>query len=383
MMTILFLFLSFLGISVAQNVADLGILQLQFYSTSPFNEDNNILAETIRITTDFLDVHFAQNFEKTVGEDFFSHVELAVVTFDVQIGSAVSIDLEGSVFFQGLPLPGEPFLTSLLSDTFKGDSRLEYVNALQIATFPFLRDISYLVIGMNNNLIANEDVAALGKAKVDSTKKTKRNRLTFAEIAIIAGTCTGFVAVVILSSLLIMMSREGKKIQETNTTEKSRGRDMIVVTRTHSKGSSYTETEVGASRSVSPLRSVLSQDSSVFTYNPGSKANSKKAPSTFSNDHSDGSMALDVEAWAQVSSNSQADIDISAIELDKKDLSLIQEGDNEEVCYTNVESGQIITFFSLISFSFYCRKLQGSNKDPAEAKKGGEIKRAITCLRKY
>lgn len=382
-MVIVFLLVAFLGVSIAQNVADLGILQLQFYSTSPSDADNT-LDETIRITTDFLDAYFAQNFEQTVGEKYFSHVELAVVTFDILSGSAVSIDLVGSVSFQTLPIPGETFLTSLLSDAFTGDARLEYVNALQTATIPFLRDISYVVIGMNNNLIANEDVAALGNAQNDSTKKVARKHLTIAEIAIIAGTSAGFVAVVIISSLLIMMSREGKKNQETNTTDKMRGRDMVVVTRTHSKGSSNTEIDVGASRSVSPLRSVLSQDSSVFTYNPGSTTNSKKAPSTFSNDHSDGSMALDVEAWAQVSIASPADIDISAIELDKKDLSLIQEGDNEEVCHINVESGtHRNTYLTHFLLSLMCRNLQERNKDPVEARRGGKIQRAITCRRKF
>jgi hypothetical protein len=382
MMVIVFFLLAILGVSIAQNVADLGILQLQLYSTSPPDEDN-ILDETIRITTDFLDAYFAQNFEQTIGENYFSHVELAVVTFDVLSGSAVSIDLVGSVSFQRLPIPGEPFLTSLLSDAFTGDARLEYVNALQTATIPFLRDISYLVIGMNNNLIANEDVAALGNAQNDSTKKVARKHLTIAEIAIIVGTSAGFVAVVIISSLLIMISREGKKNQDTNTTDKIRGRDMVVVTRTHSKGSSNTEI-IGASRSVSPLRSVLSQDSSVFTYNPGSTTNSKKAPSTFSNDHSDGSMALDVEAWAQVSIASPADIDISAIELDKKDLSLIQEGDNEEVCHINVESGtHRNSFLTHFLRSFMCRKLHERNKDPAEARRGGKIQRATTCRRKF
>jgi hypothetical protein len=100
-------------------------------------------------------------------------------------------------------------------------------------------------------------------------------------------------------------------------------------TRRTSDGDSYKARE---ERSPSPVRSITSQDSSIFTYNPKScKSFDSKTFGSFltGNTGIDTGVEMDVEAWQQ-RSTVQKDTsifghDISAIE-NKKDLSLIEEG---------------------------------------------------------
>jgi hypothetical protein len=329
------LFLSFLTGCLSQNVAELGIIQLQFYSKSGAIA-SDILSNSISVTHDFLDAHFADYFDNTVGDSYFSHVSLAVVEFDVLNDSAVSIDLEGSAFFQRMPLPGSSFLATVLHDAFNGDSRLDYVKQLQAADNSFFQHLSYIVIGLDGNFIANEDVAAmsLGPETADAPTDGGGEGLAIPEIVIIAGASAAGFALIIITAVLFSISRDSSKKL------KSKGRDLVVDTAITSKESGNTEMDTGSPKSISPLHSVESQDSSVFTYNPRTtttlKTESKPIPPAFPKNRQDVRMTLDAKAWSKASTTQSVGPDlfrnnVSAIEEDKKELSFIEEGENEDV----------------------------------------------------
>jgi hypothetical protein len=359
------LFLSFLTGCLSQNVAEMGILQLQYYSKSGAVA-SDILSNSISVTRDFLDAHFADYFDNTVGNGYFSHISLTVVDFDVLNDYAVSIDLKGSAFFQRTPVPGSSFLSTVLYDAFKGDSRMDYVSQLQTADDDFFQLLSYIVIGLDGNVIANEDVAAksLGRESADALTNGGVEGLAIPEIVIIAGASAAGFALVIISAVLFSFSRDGSKKLT------SKGRDLVIDTAITSKESGNTEVNTGSPKWISPLCSAESQDSSVFTYNPRTTTNlkteSKPNPPAFQKNRQDIRMALDAKAWSKASDQQSVGPDqiqnsIFAIDDDKKEscteLSFIEEGDNEDVSlsYRHTTYKCIIAMTNILTSSFFLR----------------------------
>jgi len=307
MIPIVVLLLSFVIYSLAQNNADLGTLNLEMHSKATA-EARTILSDSALITKAFLNQRFSQYFDDISGVEYFNSVTVAVVTMDQINDLAVTIDFRVTASFQRTPLPGKALLASLLHNAFTGDSISKFVNDLQRDNNAFIHGITYLIVSLNGTLVANLDVAATNastSALNTSTGESQSNTSSVLPmVVIIVGACAALMAIVMIVMVILLMKKDSRKSSrsiEIPAKTKVRGRDLAV--RTTSK-----ETTVESSRSVSPLRSVLSQDSSVFTYNPGSTRARK--------------MSQDVGFGS--------DDGNSVTEIDKKDLSLIQEGENEE-----------------------------------------------------
>ena len=330
-----------------------GFLNLQIRSNSN-SEPREFLSDLLGRTSSFLDKQLSASFDATVAPDWFSHVGLSVLTYSVDdtISSqtVASVEFDSTAFFTARPTPGKEFIVDVVKDAFQGDSRLEYVRELQKSEIDLLKDMTYLVVGINDKIVANEDLTlggmgSSGNGIVEngfppsgSESPSPSNLKT--QVAIIAGLCAGAACLIILSVCIIIKNRR-------RTRHESEAKP-IVIRRDPSTDIEH-DLEGRSTRSPSPIRSICSQESSKFTYNPrdgyasstidgnstigGSTIDSKTIPSNFSSLQVDvASNGVDVEAWknSTISPITPAPFghDISAI--DKKDLSLIEEGTDEE-----------------------------------------------------
>ncbi|KAI2507342.1 hypothetical protein MHU86_7062 [Fragilaria crotonensis] len=138
-----------------------GAMRLELHSTSS-SEASPLLAELVTRTSTFLDKKLQTYFSESLFDEYYSHTVLRVVDFKIEqtddLLYSTIVDFGGSSFFGSVPLPGAGFIISLFKDAFQGDSRQDYVRDLQSSNIPFLTDVSYLVVEMNNQVIASEDV---------------------------------------------------------------------------------------------------------------------------------------------------------------------------------------------------------------------------------
>lgn len=308
------------------NELPFGTLNLQIRSRSN-SEAREFLTDLLKRTSEFLDEHFSDYFANTVASDYFSNVGLRVINFNVEttVNAQVlaSVDFDGSTFYSTRPVPNADFIRNLLKEAFQGDSRLEFVGELQLSNVALLSDLTYLVVGVNGKIVANEDLTLYTPEASDAAPAGSNS----AKIAIVAGIGAGS-ACLFLVAVFILISIRRRKDTTTQRGHVSRKRSPVI--------------EESSTRSPSPIRSICSQESSKFTYNPksvnastidgSSTIDSKTLPSAFSSLQVDVGQNIDIEAWQNnmISPITPAPFghDISAI--DKKDLSLIEEGTDED-----------------------------------------------------
>jgi hypothetical protein len=193
---------------------------------------------------------------------------------------------------------------------------------------------------LNHKVIAIEDLANDG---VDTTASSGTDDVwTKNKAIIIAGSCAA-VLVLALLALAYFYARRAKKSKplRVKTTVSKQATDDDPDSPVHSP---------------SPVHSICSQESSKFTYNPRSLYTStsslsaltmdtKTIHSHFSTLNVDVENGIDMEAWTRQSTISPMTPapfgnDISAIDLNAKDLSLIMEGTDEENTPASSKSGR-------------------------------------------
>jgi hypothetical protein len=303
-----------------------------------------VLFETVQTSATFVKGYFREYFSYSVGADYFVDSVLDVTAFQLADDETyVKIDMDGTATFAHEPVPSQEFVTKLMGQSFKGDSRLVFLDSLFIeSSSDFIQELSYLVVYVNGDAVANEDLSGMVQTNDDG------GGFKITITALIAGVAAAGGAMIIL--LIIIMCRFNRN------KERKDPQDSVRKNNTGSTDESelYPAHEMpfhGGSpenKSPSPVQSIISQASSRFTYNPREYAMSDPGdiasetetseridvnPFTLQVDVSQSSM--DSEAWQNTSAvmNTSGTApfghDISAIE--KKDLSLIQEGENEEV----------------------------------------------------
>jgi hypothetical protein len=291
---------------------------------------SEFILELLTLTVQFLDRAFHREYDNSSTYDF-AQVRLSVSTYEITEDSSggylASIDLVGTSFFEE---EAPASVTPLVVSAFSAQNQ-EYLNTLTMSEDAFLQGISYAVVTVNGNV-------AMSKAGDDISQSSFQTW----SIALIAG-CIAFMAV-LCGCLLAMYccfsdvptSRArpapgNKPVGSRDTGDSSEIEDL--------DGDIYSE----QTRTPSPVRSITSQDSSKFTYNPSVTSRSSvddfprsrgsaENPSFMIHNHA---TDLDVEStWSKGStiphgSHVPFGTDISVIES-KKDLSLIQEGEDEQ-----------------------------------------------------
>jgi hypothetical protein len=310
-----------------------GTLRLELQSTSS-SEAKNLLEDLAARTTTFLDAELNKYFT-SIQYDSFSHTGLGVIDFALdQTGDTVkaTVDFDGSAYFTTDPTPGSKFIENKFKNFFQGASRLGYVRELQLSDTAFLADFVYLIVELNGQVIATEDLSYPDNV-VDA--EDDEGIWESNKILIIAGTCAGLAALCVSALLTYLCCCRRRSSRPKNLRVKTAG--------SNSTDAEDVESPVG--KSPSPVHSICSQESSKFTYNPRPhygdsiistlSTDDVTLPSHFSQLNVDVDDILDVDAWARHSTISPITPapfgnDISAIIPNQKDLSLIMETSNKQ-----------------------------------------------------
>jgi hypothetical protein len=295
----------------AQPEAGLPSLTFELKSASE-GDMRNVLVEMLERTRAHLTEHFAVYFASTVWEGYFTDLELSVHDFEVEKleEHSVKITYRGVAYFVSDPVPEKDNILGLVTESFKGDARTRFIDSIIMSSDDFLLDIKYLVITVDEVVVANEDLAH----HVSTEESSSTN---YYVIGAVVGASFGMIIAVVI---LIYTCRLKKITTWEELPENKLGR-----------GSYDADIELKSTKSPSSDRSLISQESSKFTYNPRMLSDESTIPSHFSTLHVDVVQSVDVEAWKKntISPITPAPFgaDISAIELDDKQiLSMVEEG---------------------------------------------------------
>lgn len=292
----------------------LGNIEMRLGSTSS-SDKNELLFEILTITVGFLDEKLVQTYAGYDGVAF-DKLSLSALSYDVEEandGYVASMTLTGRAFFTEGTSPSQQEVTDLTAKIFQEENQ-EYLKALMVSNNLFLQDTQYAIVRVDGNVVSENRGQADGKQNAINMDSW---------IVLLVGGITGFIVVLLVCVMWYCCSYVSSDDHDMN------------VRKTPSKATKNTiddESLNERSQTPSPVRSIASQDSSVFTYNPkSSKSVDSKTFGSFLTNNT--GTEIDVEAW-QKGSKVQKDTsifghDISAIE-NKKDLSLIEEGSDEE-----------------------------------------------------
>ena len=304
--------------------APLPALTFELRSRTP-GDLRDVMVQVLQTSREHLNGRFSTHFTETLGEGSFGVLDLSVSSFDTSArrrlqDDAITITYNGVATFNTDPPPDADEIKETTTDAFKGDARTEFVDALLLSGNDFLANLSYLVVGISGVVVANEDLSHRTPPPTGSSTKTQ-----YYLIGAVAAAAVGVViAVGILIYTCHLKNDEFNGLPDKGPKDDSNDLDI----------------EMKSTRSPSPERSIVSQESSKFTYNPRGISFSVKStdsgtlPSQFSGLQVDVSEPVNVEAWQKntISPITPAPFgaDISAIEEDKRDLSCVQEGDSNE-----------------------------------------------------
>lgn len=319
--TLLFLILSLFSAARAALIeVPFGGMNLQLQSSISDEDPETLLLEVFTQTVKYLDRSFGFILESNEAD--FSHIGLNVDSYDFGAGgdnNSVSFSFSGTAFFNANPTPSQDDILKILAQSFLGRNSQVFTSTLMQSTTPFLQRLSYAIVQVNGFIIPGSVVPEATPTKGQENTATS---IDIEEIVLIAGSTTAAVLLFLLCYCFFCVRGESDEQYES--------KQSISASETHD-----TDDIEAASPVPSSPQSITSQDSSVFTYNPASSRISFDA-STMSTNTATDPNALALASWQQnnvINSSRFAPFghDISAIEMsnDKKDLSLIEEGEEE------------------------------------------------------
>ena len=297
-----------------------GGVSLQLQSSISDEDPETLLLEVLTQTVKYLDSSFGFILDSDDAD--FSHIGLNVDSYDfgaVGDSNSVSFRFSGKAFFNANPTPSQDEILKILAQSFLGRNSQVFTSTLMQSTTPFLQRLSYAIVQVKGFIIPGSVVPEATPIEVQENSATS---IGIEEIALIAGSTTAAVLLLLLCYCFFCVRGESD--------EQNEGKEAISASETHD-----TDDIEAASPVPSSPQSITSQDSSVFTYNPAPSRISFDA-STMSTNTATDPNALALASWQQknvINSSRFAPFghDISAIEMlsDKKDLSLIEEGEEE------------------------------------------------------
>jgi hypothetical protein len=317
----------------------LGDLQMQIRSRTP-SDMNEVLLKIMSVTVTFLNKTFQQQFTDVKAGEKFDKISLSVTTYGMELaedgGYVARASFDARAYFQEGTAPTEQDAIAFATEALQQGNQ-EFLQALIDTQDPFLSDISYAVVKVNGKrLDGAEDNDGKRSSGIQWTGWTDHNWA----LGLVAGAVSFFLVLCLCLICIWCTPVDDEDLAEP-------------VRKTISKASTgqTSKRSDASNRSPSPVQSIGSQDSSVFTYNP--KSNVSTTSSIFTYGHpastlsqgttstpafggasvftSNSGLELDAEAWRKGSTVSKGDSsifggqNISAIET-KKDLSLIEEG---------------------------------------------------------
>jgi hypothetical protein len=309
----------------------------------------------LEFTTQYMDDYFGAYYANTEPRDYFSHAALTVNSFGIHgvTGSFIStLEFDGMLFFNSDPAPSQAFINTLFANAFQGLNLDQFLEKLLLTSGnEFLEKMTHVIIEIDGNAVTETNVEE-DKSKIEGSESSDGMSLNdWAVIAIyaVAGIVGALLMVAVCCLCRCLCSKEKRQVDDDYDDDDPVKVKSIEIpanvnyaqdmeprrSRTSRKGK-YTGTFYDArERTPSPVRSIASQDSSKFTYNPNGMSMSKASFSLGSISKLSIDMpSIDLEAWQRQNTISPVapapfGNDISAIEQKERDLSLIEEGDEE------------------------------------------------------
>jgi hypothetical protein len=322
-----------------------GGLELQLKSSATDKDPETLLVEVLTQTVQFLDGSFTDSLQAT--DIDFSHIGLSVDTYDIDDNmdeSSVIFGFSGTAFFHSSPAPTEDDVHQILVKSFFGRNSQAFTASLMKSSDPFLQSLSYSMVQVNGYVVPG----GVPQETAAPQELQSNEGFDFEMIAIIVGSTTGALLFILLCYCFWCAGDPDElSVDATRKTPTQTGQTPIKKSQT-----SQTDDVEAASAAPSSPQSITSQDSSIFTYNPSSRISFDA--STIMSTNTTETNPVDLALWQQrntiVSSRfAPFGHDISAIEMlndNKKDLSLIEEGDESA---TPVKSMEYVLSKDLLS----------------------------------
>jgi hypothetical protein len=109
---------------------------------------------------------FRSHFETEEGKpDYFKYLDLSVKQYDVGgerhlAEYSMAILYHGVAYFNRAP-PDKSLAYDIVAEAFQGDLREQFVTALLESKSPFLSQLQYIVVTINDLVVANDDLSLI------------------------------------------------------------------------------------------------------------------------------------------------------------------------------------------------------------------------------
>lgn len=281
----------------------------------------------LQTTRSHLNNHFSNHFQQVEQDNpnYFQHLDLSVKEFDVggegrknrrlsyAAEYSMAILYHGVSFYNSPDLPNKDYVQDLVSESFMGDARTQFIHELVDSRDEFLSNLQYMVITINDQVVANEDFAHW--STTSTSEGDSGSNTSWILVAAVAGSAVGVMIAIAILFYIWRLNRSKSFLELPSKYCTSEEMDL----------------ELKSTQSPSPEKSLISQESSKFTYNPrGSCSEDSTLPSHISELQVDSTQAVDVEAWKKGGISPITPVpfgaDVSAI-VDEGggDLSMVQE----------------------------------------------------------
>lgn len=326
-------------------VSELDTLIMQLRSASD-SESADVLSNVLQASEKYLNNYFGAYYQNMDQSDYFGSASATVNSYGIQgvTGSFIcTIQLNAALSFSNDPTPSSSILRNLLTNAFQGVNLDLFIQGLLSVNDPFLSDLTHVIIEIDDSSVTEKYLGSdVDGLSVDNSTEKSLDLEFWARIAIyVTAGVTGMLLMLGAYCLCRCLCRK-KKIQDEPDDIKDRTIEFAmseIGSRPHAKHHNPRGRGPGrknrTDRSPSPPRSLVSQESSMFTYNPVGMSRDIATLSLGSVSNINGdAQTFDLDAWQRpnvISTVTPAPFghDISAIEQ-RDQLSLIEEG-NESV----------------------------------------------------
>jgi hypothetical protein len=337
---------------------NLGYIEIDMRSTQP-PQTNKLLHAVLSVTTNVVSIAFDNN-----SDEHYDRISCSINSYNFE-GSADNDDsksatspfsalvtITGKALFNESTSWTQTNVTDFVTSIFATDGDRSFLKELEMENdnIPFLSNLTYVAVRVDGDVVAEDtsDTSNGDKASNINTKK-KDPALDVWMIALIGGLGAFILVLCAVITCICCIPLDDDANGKVNMQKNQLGQHGTNPTRSESKMEENIRMD-DLDKSPSEAKSIGSQDSSLFTYNPKSvrSFDSKKSYNSYFTYGTQG-IEMDVATWqAKAASNIVPDDyatstgtsisanqisfgqDISAIEAKKGDLSLIQEDEENE-----------------------------------------------------
>eukprot|EP00934_Nitzschia_sp_Nitz4_P000147 Nitzschia sp. Nitz4//scaffold24_size164493//52060//53331//NITZ4_002318-RA/size164493-processed-gene-0.103-mRNA-1//-1//CDS//3329544084//147//frame0 len=324
-----------LTVTATSVVSDIDTVIMQLRSISD-SDSEAMLAALKEASTDYLNKYFTAYYDSVGQSDYFDSVTVTTNSYGIQgvTGSFMStVEIEGELTFTADPTPTSSFVSNLVTNAFQGSNLDLYLQAVLNSEDTFLEDLTHVIVEIDEESVVERSFGedANDASAGVSDEDTGMNLWGKVAIYTAVGVVTGVLLFFGFTFLYQCCFSSKQQVQDDVVDMKGKQIEIptpeIVMTSTTRRAS-----QGRAVGGASPGKSVMSTDSSMFTYNQAgvSREIGTLSLGSISNINVVDNSNFDVHAWQQknvISTKTPAPfgLDISAIEQ-RDQLSLIEEG---------------------------------------------------------